>query len=143
MTKKKTYHQLYCGIIDTLKGQLTNQYSEIYRLKCVSFLGFGNFKATLKGFHLLFMSHYWNCTDGILILFYWKLNFLLFICWRNFYIAQIFDHIRSEYSITRSHKIVFLQLTISPTSACHSLLWRGSIVTYTGCRFRRDSLSYL
>jgi hypothetical protein len=42
--EKTSYRQLYCGIIDTVKAQLTNQFSEILNLKFVPLPDFGNFK---------------------------------------------------------------------------------------------------
>ncbi|KDR18839.1 zinc finger MYM-type protein 1-like [Zootermopsis nevadensis] len=42
--QKIYYQRLYREIIDTMKGQLTNRFSEILKLKFVSLLDFGNFK---------------------------------------------------------------------------------------------------
>lgn len=97
-----------------MKGQSTIWFSEILKLKSVSLLDLGNFKH--YSFQLLHMSHYWNHTDAILILF-WKLKFLLSINQKNFYKylkpIQIFDHFRSEYKITLSHKIISLVMNHS------------------------------
>jgi hypothetical protein len=39
---------MYREIIDMMKGQLTDRFSEILKLNFVSLLGFGNFKHYLK-----------------------------------------------------------------------------------------------
>jgi hypothetical protein len=63
----------------TLKGQLSNQSSKIYKLQCVLFLGFGNFKNYSERF-----PH----TACIIIeivqmeykyFLFWKLNFYYFL----------------------------------------------------------------
>lgn len=38
------YCQLYCGVLDAAKGQLTSRFSEILEPKFVSLLKFGTFK---------------------------------------------------------------------------------------------------
>jgi hypothetical protein len=42
--RNTSYRRQYCGIIDNMKGQLTNRYSEILKLRFVSRLAFGMFK---------------------------------------------------------------------------------------------------
>lgn len=37
---KDPYYWLHCGMIDAVKGQLTNRFSETLKLKCLSLLEF-------------------------------------------------------------------------------------------------------
>jgi hypothetical protein len=42
--RKTSYRWMYCEIIDMMKGQLAERYSEILKLKFVSLLGSRNFE---------------------------------------------------------------------------------------------------
>jgi hypothetical protein len=60
-----TYRHLYCEMITTMKGQLTNQYLEILKLKFVSLLDFINFeqyseKFPATAYELVWKSYRWH-----------------------------------------------------------------------------------
>jgi hypothetical protein len=48
--RKISCRRLYCEIIDTMEGQLTNRFSEILKLSFVSLLESGNFKHYSENF---------------------------------------------------------------------------------------------
>jgi hypothetical protein len=84
-TNWKSYHWLYCIVIKTVKAQLTNWSVSILSLNLISLIDIRKSYSTVKSFQLLLM----NCLETIvylwyLIVFFWKLNFPLFISWKNF-----------------------------------------------------------
>jgi hypothetical protein len=111
------------------------QSSKIYKLQCVSFLGFGNFKNYSKRF-----PHTACITIEIVQMeynsFILKIELSVIFCYRNIYIIQIFDHARSTYNITISHNIFSLLLTIPSTSACQATFFTLKRIHVYLCRMQ-------
>jgi hypothetical protein len=94
---KSTHFSCLCARLITgstvkqcnMKRQFTNRFSEILKLKLVSFLDFGNLKRYSEKFPVRPTTYeYYLKSYGIV--FFLKLNFPLFLCWRNFY-TSIFE----------------------------------------------------
>lgn len=107
---------------------------------------------TLETFQLMLMSHYWNQVVGILVIFFWKLNFPLFIL-QNYFCKVILQALKYLIDLNLSTalpkvtKLSALLLTVPKTSSLNwnSLLWRSVLNLHsiqTQERFTPTTLSW-